>query len=290
MLVASSIPLMGCGASAASKQTSKYGVKGDPAPYLSRYFAKLEQIAEARSSALEKMLEPAEEQDRATFDQIRKDWEAEEAKMFSSLKAIIASSVAHHDADCDGVLQASEADVFFNHFIQRFVDFQAKKGFEVLAEEMKFVPVVIKSGCPDMITGEYISAEIFTDSTGVLLSEKEMRSALSDRGVTAKKEITEKCENQRAKYQANTESLNRAAFEVVDKKKNHTLEEDALVSALTPETDQYYALLVALELLTAEEAVKQAKVNLIQELSQNPALWGDAEGKRSDELIPNEIK
>merc|ERR1712151_491656 len=73
--------------------------------------------------------------------------------MKKKLKPLIEKAFAHHDSDDDGVLDEEEASEFFEHFVERFVEFQCKTGLKA-ADKAVAMQANMMQGFGQMMGGD----------------------------------------------------------------------------------------------------------------------------------------
>lgn len=222
----------------------------DAAPHLTRYFSHMEQMQKGAmpDNPMELLMNPAKMQE------IQK--KAEEGK--KGLEPIIVASFNHHDTSKDGVLGPTEANEFFQHFIERFAKFQVKTGIFALDKSAAM--------SKKMMAG-------LSEAMGQ--SAKEQAKQIDAQMSEAKKEIAVTSKGRLDNYLSNAASLNQKAFKTLDKNGNGTLERDEVVQALTPDSPQYFDLIVALEIMTQEEV---GLAQQMQQMGQQMAAGGGAGG------------
>lgn len=203
--------------------------QSDPAPYLTEYFAKQEKLMnEAIGDDPFEMI--------GRIGEIKKKQE----KMKKQLAEVIENAFNHHDDDEDGVLDQEEADEFFEHFVERFVEFQCKTGLKALDKQ---------TAMQASMMGAF---GMGNDPEGKQMM-KMMQKAAEEEVKESKKQMRELRKERLQNYHDNAHRLDAAAFAVLDTNNNGELEVDEVVKALTPDTDEYMNLLVALELMSEEE-------------------------------------
>jgi len=196
---------------------------GDPAPFLTEYFSMQEALVNegmAGDNAFEMLGKIGENKKK-------------KEKMKKKLVGIIENAFAHHDSDEDDVLDEEEADEFFEHFVERCVEFQWKTGLKALD-----MSTAMQASIAGMLGG----------------NDPEMKAMMKEEMEEGKKELRKQRKKRLQNYRDNQERLHEAAFNVLDTNKNGTLERDEVVKALIPETDEWTNLLLALELISKEDA------------------------------------
>jgi len=154
------------------------------------------------------------------------------------LQEIIEAAFHAHDTNEDEVLEEDEAAELFVHFVERFVEFQTNIGLAALDKSMAMT-------CP------------IAEALGGRPKKTEFEHKL----VESKKRVRKECQARLDNYRVKEDELNEAAFQALDVNKNGTLALEEVVEALTPDTDKYNDLLVALELMTKEEVADAKKIN-----------------------------
>mmetsp|Transcript_135276 Transcript_135276/g.269890 ORF Transcript_135276/g.269890 Transcript_135276/m.269890 type:complete len:222 (-) Transcript_135276:1464-2129(-) len=204
----------------------------DEAPFLTEYFAKQEKLQN------EAMVGDNPFEMIGKIGEIKKKQE----KMKKDLVDVIENAFAHHDSDEDGVLDPEEADEFFEHFVERFVEFQCKTGLKALDKQTA-------------MQGGMMGVLGMGDDPMMKMMQKAMEKTVED----GKKKLRQQRKDRLQNYRDNAHRLDAAAFAVLDTNNNGKLDVDEVVKALTPDTDEYMNLLVALELLSEAE-VQMAKM------------------------------
>jgi len=212
------------------------------APHLDEYFRVQSELlgvfADQSADPLERM--------RTMMDPTKMEARRDEnAKRLEQLREISAKSFDHHDTKKDGVLHAEESQVFFTHFVERFVPFMTDVASQSLTavinkkkEEMKL----------------FVSDEA---------QQKEIEVQLADMVKQAQQQIIATFKERGEAYTSDRAAKDAAAFAVLDKNGDGKLTKAMVVEGLTPKTDLHYALMVALGMSTVEEVEgeKQSEAN-----------------------------
>jgi len=203
---------MGC---TSSKEGSNVeGASSKEAPNLDKYFELLVNEVKRMKDvdALQAAVDNAEDMQR--------EHRETETTLHAELKPIIAAAFDHHDTKRNGILDAEESKVFFDHYLTRFA--QCKKEIsDFSAQESQKMLMRMMSGClPQGEGGKEMRASMKRDAEGKI---KEMNRIIDDR---------------LREYQANPGQYNESAFSLLDKNNDGRLVKDNVIAALLPGTEE----------------------------------------------------
>jgi len=189
------------------------------------------------------------------------------------LKIIVGKSFDFHDKNNNGILDEEESQLFFQHFVDRFVAYY--EHHECLSTDMAL------RAQSDML-------ELHQFDTGVT---EEVVSELIAKAEAAKIKFHSGAKARAAAYAEDRTEKNNTAFKVLDVNKDSKLTKEAVVDALFPDTVQYFELMAALGMLTPEDVESQQRGKAeMAELKQMSAAYSSMGGMGKGMMQMGEVK
>eukprot|EP00930_Biecheleria_cincta_P030000 TRINITY_DN2081_c0_g1_i1.p1 TRINITY_DN2081_c0_g1~~TRINITY_DN2081_c0_g1_i1.p1 ORF type:complete len:224 (+),score=73.39 TRINITY_DN2081_c0_g1_i1:67-738(+) len=211
---------MGCGASAAKD-----------APNLKQYFVCMEKMLDSTGEldAMELMMDPAK------LEQVEKDSQ----KVIEECKEWASKSFDHHDKDNSGHLDVAEAKRLFGNYVTLYIKFHEKNDVKLVKSQMA---QALKLMAPML---EMLGAD----------AKKELKQ--QEKAAIA--EIHKKMKEKRENYMSNRDTMDEEAFKTLDCSKDGKVQKKDFVDSLTPQTDIYNRMHLALGLMDAAELAAEMK-------------------------------
>lgn len=215
-----------------------------PAPHLDEYFEVQKEIM----GQLQVLADPIERLMIQTDPEKLKEFRATQEKFVQKLRDIGGKSFDHHDINNSGVLEVDESQALFSHFVERLVSFTintSREEIEVaVAKQLEYYKTVL---------GDDNEAKI-----------KEIEEQLSTAVKTALDQILATNKERGDAYATEKPAKDAAAFAALDKNGDGKLTKEAVVEALTPDTETHFVFLVALGMMTVDEVEEQKKTKVAQ--------------------------
>jgi len=220
----------------------------ETAPFLAEYFAKAQARTEALIGDQERLMAIAMDPEaQKKIKEESQEWFRTEAR------PLLEKSFKHHDYRTSDTLDAEEAGRFFQHMIAAETQLaKAMSAFSIEAGIKMSMSMMESMLSPE--EREAVKPQI----------EENIKKAIA----IAKEEVQKKEDN----YLANKAENDAAAFKVLDRNGDGTIQLQEFLSAFEPETERNVELHLALGFLTKEE-IEQQKMQ--EEQAREQAKSGD---------------
>jgi len=214
------------------------------APYLAEYFAKAQARTEALIGDQERLMAIAMDPEaQKKIKEESQEWFKTEAR------PLLEKSFKHHDYRTSDTLDPEEAGKFFQHMIS--AETQLAKAMSALAIE----------------AGIKMSMQMLENMLGPeerIELKAQIEAQIQKAIEVAKAEVQKKEDN----YMANKAENDKAAFKVLDRNGDGTIQLQEFLAAFEPETERNVELHLALGYLTQEEIEQQKMMEEAKEQCQ----------------------
>jgi len=211
---------MGCGASSAQKK----------APFLAAYFKLLGKMMDATKGVdpMAILMNPAEAQ------KIQKQQDEFKPKLIAEIE----KSFDNHDHNKDGVLSTQEAQEFFQHYVDLFIQFHEKYDLEMVKTQMAMAKKM----------GNAFAGMMDKDM------KKELNNQMKEQAKVATEQVKKSLAAKRDDYKANKEQKDAEAFKVIDVSADGKVQRQELIEAFRFESEKNVKVHQALGLMNPNEA------------------------------------
>mmetsp|Transcript_68333 Transcript_68333/g.142417 ORF Transcript_68333/g.142417 Transcript_68333/m.142417 type:complete len:226 (-) Transcript_68333:29-706(-) len=204
------------------------GCCGSKHPHLDKYFASLDEAANADMKEVQGML------GNMDFDGIMgagQKMQKKQGERNERLKAHAVNAFKYHDKNGNAVLETDESEVFFQHYVDCYINHFKKSGIAQAKQAGAMAAGMLGA-----------------------MGGSEMKNMMKQQMNEQVKELTEQANQKVKEYEKNRAEFNKKAFAVVDVNKDGRLQQEEVVNALTPQHPKNVEFHVALGLMTEMEA------------------------------------
>lgn len=212
---------MGCGASGAAKE----------APNLKQYFVCMETVLDhvGHLDAVDLLMDSSKMEEAEKHSQ----------KALEECKEGASKSFEYHDKDNSGHLDVPEAKRLFRNYVTLYIDFHERNDVNMIKSQIAQ------------------EAKIMAPMLGMMGagSKEEMKQQEKAAIAAVRKKLKKKRDN----YRSNKAAMDEVAFQILDHSKDGKVQRKDFVDSLTPKTEMYSNMHVALGLMDAAEFAAEMK-------------------------------